>query len=198
MEPWLIFSVLCYLSFAISTSIDKHFMNERYEPVSVNTFKMFFNGVILLVMGLLFFELNITSGLILWSFILGGIYAVSGILYFRALELKDVETVVPYYQAASILLIFASSIIMFNEVANTFNYAGVILMLAGVYLVLSKDGIRFPKIDKAIYLILALVVLHTVYSLLVKRVLFGIEPINIAIMMYFSSALILSVYMLLQ
>lgn len=173
-------------------------MNRGYNPISTNTFKMFFDGVILLIIGFLFFNLNFTFELFLWSLLLGGIYALSGIIYFASLKLKDVKTVVPYLQSSTLLLIFVSSIILFNEIANIFNYIGLVLILIGIYAVLSRKGLKFPKLDKAILLISVIVILNVIYSLLVKNLLFNIQPINLAIMMYFSSTIILACYVLLS
>ncbi|UCD07890.1 MAG: DMT family transporter [Candidatus Aenigmatarchaeota archaeon] len=196
MEPWLLLGVLAYLSYAISTSIDKRFMNRGYEPVSIQTFKDFFDCVILLIIGLLFFSLNFTFELFLWSLLLGFISAISGILYFTSLKLKDIEIVVPYLQSSTILLVFISSIILFSEIINPFNYIGLVLILIGVYAVLAKKGLGLPRLDRAILLISLLVVLTAAYLLLVKSLLFNIEPINLAISVYFSTTIILACYML--
>jgi len=79
---------------------------------------------------------------------------------------------------------------------NMFNYTGIALILIGVYVVLSKDGFKLPKLDKVIFLISVMVILDVVYLLSVKKLLFEIEPINLAIMLYFSSTIILACYLL--
>ena len=190
------FGILSYFSYAISTSIDKYMMNKKYNVIKTSTFKMFFDGIILLIIGLIFFNLNFTYNLFLWSLVLGVIYALAGIIYYNSLKLKDVEEVVPSIQSLTILLIFIGSIIIFKELVNFFNYIGVILILVGVYLVLSKNQLKIPKLDKAIILIVLIIILTTIYSLLVKKLLFHIEPINLAIMMYFSTTIILVFYQL--
>lgn len=193
---WLLLGVLSYLSYSISTSIDKFLMIKGYNLLNVNTFKMFFDGIILLVIGLLFFDLNFTPRLILWSLILGGIYAIGGIVYYFSIKRKDLDIVIPYYQSSSILLTFIGSIILLKEVVNLHNYLGAGFILIGVYVVLSKDGFKFPKLDKIILLILTIIILNTGYSLFVKKLLYDIKPINLAIMMYFFSALIMSPFLL--
>jgi len=198
METWLWLGILSYLFFAISSSIDKYFMNNQHNPVGTNTLKMLFNGLILLMIGFLFFELSVTRELLLWSLLLGGTYALIGILYFTALKFKEAKVVVPCYQSSNILLIFIGSVILFDEVVNIYNYVGIVLILMGVYAVLSEKGFKLPRLDKAVFLILGVIILSVIYSLLVKDLLSGIKPINLAIMMYFSSALILFGYILLS
>lgn len=197
MKLWLILGLLSFLSYAISASIDKYMMNLKYGVFRTNTIKMFFDGVILLIIGLIFFDLNFTPNIILWSLILGVIYALGGIIYFTVLKLKDIGQVVPHLQSSEILLVFVGSLLLLNEIANIFNYLGVFLILIGVYAVLSETGIKFPRLDKAFFLVLAIVIMNAVYWLLVKKLLFDIEPITLAIMMYFSTTLILFVYQVL-
>lgn len=194
MKLWLLLGILSYLSYAISTSIDKHIMNKGYDVIKTNTFKAFFDGLILLIIGFVFFELKFTSNLILGSLILGVIFAFSGILYFTALRLRDVAVVMPYAQSSTILLVFISSLIIFNESANIFNFIGAILILFGAYAVLSESTLRFPKLDKVFCLISLMVILDLMYSLLAKKLLFDINPINLAIMMYFSATIILVIF----
>jgi len=71
---------------------------------------------------------------------------------------------------------------------------GLVLILLGVYLVLSRKSFDIPKLDKAFFFGLLNVIIGTVFALLVKKVLFDVEPINLAIMMYFSTTLILLIY----
>jgi drug/metabolite transporter (DMT)-like permease len=195
MNTWLVLGLLSYLSYAISTSIDKYFMNNGHHPASTNTFKMYFDGAILLLIGFLFLDLNFSLKLLGWALVLGGLYAISGIIYFEVLKKKDVEIYVPYSQSTKILLTFMGSVFVLNESVNGFNYLGFVLILIGIYAVLSENGFSLPKIDKIILLVLVSVVLGAIYSLLVKKLLFDIKPIDLAITMYFSSAIFMSGYM---
>ncbi len=194
MEPWLIMGALGYLAYAISSSIDKHFMNKRYDPISTNTFKMFFDGFILLIIGMLFFKLNFSRELFLWSLPLGGLYAATGILYFKSLNLKEVHVVIPYTQSSKILLVFISSVILFNEAVSTFNWIGLALILFGIYEVLTEDGFRIPRLEKGVFIMSLNIIVGTIYSLLTKKLLFDVKPIDLSIMMYFSTTIILGCY----
>lgn len=194
MELWLLLAILSYLSFAISTSIDKYFMNNGHNPLHTNTFKMFFDASILLIVGLIFFDLQFTRELALWALLLGAIYAISGVLYFKSLQLKDVEIFVPYAKSSQLLLVFIGSILIFQESASKFSYFGVFMILVGIYMVLSDNGFAIPKLDKGIFLILGVIALSTIYSLLVKGILFNNEPINLAILMYFFCTIFLMIY----
>ncbi len=151
MNSWLYLGILAYLSYAISTSIDKYMMINRYGVLVTSTYKMFFDGTILLCLGVFLFNIHITIDLVIWSLILGVIYAFAEILYFTSLRLRDVGQVMPYLQSSEVLLVFIGSILIFNEFVNNLNYLGIVLILVGIYSVLIEGGLKVPKIDKAFF-----------------------------------------------
>ena len=195
MQLWLIFTLLAYIFSSISTSIDKYFMNnKKHDPLTTNTFKMFFDGIILLIIGLIFFKLHFTFNLFLWSFVLGAMYAFSSLMYFIILKKRNAGTVIPFYDSFLVLFVFLGSLIFLGEAVTFFNYIGISLILVGVYLVLSENIFKFPKLDKVVFIILSMVIVGAVYSLLVKKLLFNVEPINLAILMYFSTTFFLAIF----
>jgi len=197
MELWLLFGIMCYFFYAISTCIDKYMMNLNYGVISTNIFKMFFDGMIVLIIGLIFFNLNFAGNFSFLILLPGAIQAFSMLIYYTALKLKDVGEIMPFYQSSGILFIFLSSVIVFNEFVSISNYAGIMLILVGVYLVLSKDGLKIPKMDRGSLLILILLPTDVISALIVKKLLFNVEPINLAIMMYFSATLFLVCFQIL-
>ena len=196
MEKWLIFGCLSYFLFAVSSSIDKKFMNKKYSPLEINIFKMFFNSIILLIIGIVFFELSFNSSLLVWSLVLGSIYGISGILYFNSLKLENVSKAVPFMQSGGVLLTFVGAILIFGEKVNMLNIMGIVLILGGIYLLLYQKGKKFPPLNKALIFIVAVILLETTYHLLVKGILSNIKPINLVISMYFFASLILFLYQL--
>lgn len=192
METWFILAVVGYLFYAISSSIDKHLMNIHLGPVRTNMFKMLFDGIILLGVGFFFFDLNITFELILWGLLLGVLYAGAGILYYKTLQKKDVEEAIPYLQSMAILFLFFASFILFGEAVTMWHALGVALIVAGVWSILA-GGFHLPKVDYVMALVAGTVILFGTYALLVKKLLFDVQPIDLAITMYFSSAIVLAV-----
>lgn len=185
-----------YLLYAISTIIDKLFMKGDHRPLCTSAFKMFFDGLIILVIGIVAFDLNITSELIWWSLLLGLFYGLGSVSYMRAIKIKNVEEVVPVFQATKLLIIFIFGLLVFNEIATTLNFIGLVCIVAGIYLTLSKKGVHFPRFDEGYYQILLLIFFSVGYALLAKWILVEVQPIDLVITMYFSSALVLSIYML--
>ncbi|MCK4550948.1 MAG: DMT family transporter [Candidatus Aenigmarchaeota archaeon] len=194
MELWLLLGILSYLSFAISTTIDKDMMNRQYGALRTNTIKMFLDGVILLAIGFLFFELKFTFNVLLGALLLGGTYALAGVLYFKSLKLKDVATIAPFMISSIILFVFLGSVFLLNETVNALNYAGVFLIVGGIYLILSEKSFSIPRPDKGLILAVFMVILVVFGSLLTKILLFNAEPITLGVLMYFSSALFLLAY----
>jgi len=108
MEKWILLGGSAYLLYAISSVIDKFFMTGNYRPLCTSAFKMFFDGVVVLALGLMFFDLNITSDLMWLSLLLGAFYGFGSVSYMRALKIKNVEEVIPAFQAIKLLIIFVS------------------------------------------------------------------------------------------
>jgi len=196
MELWLLLGVCAYLFYAISSSIDKYMMNKMCDSVKTDMFKMFFDGLVMLIIGLLFFDLSFNSKSILAVFPLGIFYAASGILYYNILQKEDSEVAIPYMQSGSLLLVFILSIVLFKEIVSTFNYLGILFILLGMYVVLSKNGFKIPKWKKVFFIIIGVIFLDSIYILLAKKTLYSIEPINLGIMMYFSATIIIVLYQL--
>jgi len=196
MALWLLLGALSYLSFAISTSIDKLMMNKKYDALYTNTLKTFFDALILIVIGLIFFKLEFTPNMIILAIILGAIYAVVGRIYYLVLKLKDVSQTMPYLQSSQILLTFFGSLLLFNEPSNYLNYTGIVLIPIGVYAVLSEKGFKAPKIDKVFFYVLLIVALHIIYWLLAKKMLFDAQPISVGIAMYISCGFFLLIFLL--
>ena len=194
LELWFVFGVLCYICYAISTSIDKYMMNHRYDVLKTDTFKMFFDGVILLILGVLFFRLQFTFQIVVLAVGLGVFKAITSIIYYNALKLKDAEEFIPFHESGTILLVFVFSVIAFNEIVTTNNYFGVLLILIGIYAVLSRDGFRLPRVDKGLAVMVLGIIAGSIYILLAKRFLVVVDPIHLAILMYFSATIILMLY----
>ncbi len=195
MELWLILGILSYLFYSISSSICKYLMNKDHDAFSANFFMLFFDFIILLIVGFLFFKVNLTLNLFLWSLLLGALYALGGIPWFVSLKLRDAGVIIPYSQAGAVLLTFIGAIFLLNESVNIYNIFGVFLILIGIYAVLSQK-FKLPKLDKAFFLVFISIIFVTIYYLLVKKVLFIVKPIDLAIMVYFSATLFMLVFLL--
>ena len=193
MEIWFWLAIIGYLFYAISSSIDKHLMNIKLGPVQTDMFKMLFDGIVVLAVGMLFFDLSITPRLVLWSLLLGVLYASAGILYYRILQKRDVEEVVPYLQSAEILFLLIASAAIFKESVTITQILGVLLIIAGVWSILA-GGFKLPMMGRSIWIVAAIVVIVGAYSLLVKWLLFDVQPVNLADTMYFSSTFVIAVY----
>ncbi len=194
MELWMTLGLLAYLSGAVSTTMDKHFMNRGYNPVGVSLFKLFFDGVILLVVGLLFFSMAFTPKLLWWSLVVGFLYGTAMTVYFAVLRVDDLKTVMPYLQSAIILFTFLGAITFLGEHATAINYLGLLLILAGVYMVMAKRGFARPKLSKKFWLFAIAAALHTLLFLLVKKALYDVEPITLSTMMYFAGTVVMLAY----
>jgi len=194
MEIWFILSIAAFLSYAISTAIDKYMMDHHFALVRTSAFKMFFDGMVILVIGSLFFNLVFNPLTIALSLLLSIVFAFSMVYYYRTIRMKDVDEIIPFSSAGQILLTFSLAVIVFNESIIKINILGLVLILMGIYSILSSDGIKIPKINKAFYLVITSILLGTIYALLLKTILNYTEPVTLGIVTYFWTAIILYVY----
>jgi uncharacterized membrane protein len=195
MEPWLIFGIASFVSYGISTVIDKHLMGQAFAPLPTNMQKMLFDGVIVLVLGTIFLSPSLSTTILFHAVLLGGVYALSGVVYFEMLEEKDVEQAVPVRQAGVTLFSFIGAVFLFEEAATLAQYAGVVVVVTGMYLLLSSDSLSLPSWDHGLSLIVLSMAINVLYWLLVKVFIGSSTPVALAIAMYFVTAVLLALYL---
>ncbi|MFH2106980.1 MAG: EamA family transporter [Candidatus Micrarchaeota archaeon] len=194
MEPYLLLAMLGYLFYAISTSIDKHMMNKKYAIIRTSVLKTFFEGSMLLLIGVIFFNVQFTAELFIGALLLALCFIISILLYYRMLTGSEISEVSPFLQSSEMLLAFFCSILLFHEAVSTINYLGIFVILFGSILVLSKNNFKIPKIGSKNYMIFVLIAVDVMYMLIAKEFVNGVDPIGLAIAMYLSVALLLSIY----
>lgn len=197
MELWLLLGILSYLSYSISTSIDKYLMRQQFNPTVTNTVKMFLNSLFLVTIGLLYLNLELSFRIkeLAAGIFLGFLYAASGVIYFKAVKISEITELMPFYQSISIVLTFIFSVALFKEAVSALNIFGILFVMSGMIMVLLRDRIKVPSIDQGIFLISLTILINIIYSLLAKIMLNDMKPINLAILMYFFSAGLLFAFM---
>jgi uncharacterized membrane protein len=192
MELWFIFSVLGYMIGAIASVLDKYMMNQQYHPVTTVLLRTLFNALFLGSAGLLFLNLRITASLLLLAALPAVLLAISFVVYLRVLQRKHASQIQPFSQSLDTLFIFLASIILLHEPATLPNYAGILLTVIGIYLVLTEHITKRPRLDRNLLIITALVPLDIAYALLVKYFLGNAEPIALAVSIYLMAFLMLT------
>ena len=187
MKSWLILGILAYLSYAISSSIDKTVMNRDADALSTNTLKCLLDGILLLVLGLVS-GVSFESSILIYSAVLGGLMAFSGVVYFKLLHEMDVDNAVPVRQSASTLLIFALSVLLLSETVSLANAVGGVLASAAIFMVMSDNPLKLPDLNLGVKLLGLSTFLGVSYSLLVKVFVADISVIALSSTMYFFAA----------
>jgi uncharacterized membrane protein len=193
MELWFVLSILGYTIGAIASILDKHMMNQQYHPVTTVLLRTLFNAVFLGSAGLLFLNLRISASLLLLAAIPAFLLAISFVVYLRVLQKKNASEIQPFSQSLDVLFIFLGSIILLHEPATLANYVGILVMVGGIYLVLTEHITERPRLDRNLLIIAALVPIDLAYALLVKTYLGNTEPIALAVSIYLMAFLMLTV-----
>jgi drug/metabolite transporter (DMT)-like permease len=196
-QLWLVFTVLGYIIGAFAGTLDKYMMNQRYHPVTTVLLRTLFNAVFLGSAALLFLQLRITLSLLLLAAIPAMLLVVSFVVYLRVLQRKNASEIQPFSQSLDVLFIFLASVVFLQESVTWLNYAGILVMVIGIYFVLAEHLTKFPRLDRSQLLIAALVPVDIAYALLIKTFLANAEPIALAVSIYLLAFLMLTVVSLL-
>jgi len=193
MELWFIFTVIGYMIGSISGILDKYMMNLRYHPVTYVLLRTLFNAIFLGSAGFLFLNLSITPSLLLLATIPALILAIGFVIYLLVLQRKNASEIQPFSQSLDVLFIFLASILLLHEQASPANYAGILVIVIGIYLVLTEHITKIPRLDRHLLIIAALVPSDVVYALLIKTYLGTKEPIALAVSIYVIAFLFLAI-----
>jgi len=198
MELWFIFTIIGYMIGAVSGILDKYMMNLQYHPVTYVLLRTFCNAIFLGSAGLLFLNLCITPSLLLLATIPALILAIGFVIYLFVLQRKNASEIQPFSQSLDTLFIFLASILLLQEQASPANYVGILVIVIGVYLVLTENITKIPRLDRHLLIIAALVPSDVAYALLLKTYLRTAEPIALAVSIYVIAFLFLAIISLLM
>ncbi|HIH28621.1 MAG TPA: EamA family transporter [Thermoplasmata archaeon] len=193
MELWLIFTLVGYMIGAIPSVLDKYMMNQWYHPVTTVLLRTLCNAIFLGTAGLLFLNMRLSLSLLLLAAIPALLLVISFVVYLFVLQKRNASEIQPFSQSLDTLFIFLASILLLHESASLPNYIGIIVIVIGVYLVLTEHVTKIPRMDRSLLIIAALVPLDIAYALLVKTYLGNADPIALAVSIYIMAFLILSV-----
>lgn len=197
MELWFVFAILGYMIGAIAGTLDKYMMNQQYHPVTTVLMRTLFNAIFLGTAGLLILNMHITLPLVLLAAIPAFLLAFSFVVYLFVLQKKNASEIQPFSQSLDTLFIFLASIVLLREPARLENYIGILVVVIGVYLVLTEHITKIPRLDRLLLIIVALVPIDIAYALLVKTFLGTSDPIALAVSIYIMAFFMLMVVSLL-
>ena len=196
MESWLFLSIIGYSIGAISSVLDKYMMNLQYNPVTTSLLRVFFNASILASAGFLFLQLQLSPSILLYALIPGSLLALSFVVYLMVLRRKNASEVLPFWQSLDLMLIFLGSVIFFQEPVTLVNYGGIVVMLIGIYLVLTDNIRKTPRLNYSFLIVASILPIDLAYSLLIKKFLGAVPPISLAVSTYAIAFLMLSAVVL--
>ncbi len=197
MELWLVYALVGYMIGAISSALDKYMINKEYHPVTTVMLRTMCNAIFLGTTGYVFLNMQLSLSLLLLAALPAFLLAFSFVVYLFVLRKRDASEIQPFSQSLDTLFIFLASIVFLQESANLANYVGIIIVVIGVYLVLTEHITKIPRLDRSLLIIIALVPFDIAYALLVKTFLGAADPIALAVSIYIMAFLILSVVSLL-
>lgn len=122
---------------------------------------------------------------------------ISFVVYLFVLQRKNASEIQPFSQSMDTLFIFIAAIVLLGEAARLENYAGILVIVIGIYLVLAEQITAVPRLDRNLVIIAALVPIDVAYALLVKTFLGSADPIALAVCIYLLAFFMLTLVSLL-
>jgi len=193
MEPWFILCLLGYTISAVSSTLDKYMMNQMYHPVTTVLFRTLFNAMFLGTAGLILFHMTLSPLELALAFVPAVLLIISYAVYLRVLQRRNATEIQPFSQSMDVLFIFLASILFLHEPAENINYLGLLVIVIGIYLVVTEHITKLPRLDRNLLIIAALVPIDVAYALVVKTYLGSTEPIGLAVSIYLMSAVLIAI-----
>jgi uncharacterized membrane protein len=100
---------------------------------------------------------------------------------------------IPFNKSGSILLIFIFGLLIFRETTLWYNYGGIALLLAGIFLLF---GAHLPRWGKGLFYGLLCISSYVLFQLLAKWLLFDIDPVVLAFLFHIVAAAAVGGYLL--
>ncbi len=168
--PWVLFSVLASLAWAIVNVVDKYILTKWVREPMVST-------AVLIVVGLIagvaiyfirgFSELSYAN--ILLVLISGVFYMAVNLLYFKAVKIEEISRVVPLWYLTPLFVLLLASILL-GEFFSPDKYIGIILLVAGAVFI---SAMKISKLGfgKAFWLMVSSSALLAVNQIITKYLL---------------------------
>jgi len=202
-------ALLTSLAWAISSIILK-FLTDSIDTLTINTFRMWVGA--LLLAAILWVTgkqtmLHAIGPQAMSYVILSGILAmaIGDTLYIKCLALLDASMAFPISQCAFVVLASLAAILLLNEPFTWVTMAGGLLVVYGIYLIVSvEEKVSGPNTPpnradkKGVAIALLSAVIWTASTVALKAGAEGIDPILVAAIRISVSAVVLSIVALPQ
>ncbi len=186
MVFWLALAVLYAFLHSLVTMFDKIILrNKEIDPLSLSAYRFLANaavaGAIVLSIGQAVFVDG--SSFVAYIIPLGILYTITGLGYFFAVKAGDISEIVPVGQSMTILLAFALSVFVLNEIASVYDYAGTAAIILGSYFVLTNGRIEVPKMSKAFAFLTVWAVSLAIWGIFSKSAAASVHPSTLNLLM---------------
>ena len=167
---WILFAILASLLWSASNIIDKYIYTKLLRNPIVSLVMM---GMIGIILSIIIYTVVGFSGLsyinLLIAFISSALYTLAVFLYFKAVKIEEISTIVPLFYVTPLFVLILAAIFL-GEVFTPFKYLGIFLLVAGAMLISAKGALRL-SLGKAFWLVIASSLAISVNSVAIKYLL---------------------------
>lgn len=196
MENWIIFAILSPFFFVLSNIVDKFVLEKKIKNIYAYGAIVGLCGLLSGILVFLFtfqpFELIFAF----WAILTGLIYGFSYLIYFKAVSISDISTVVALLFIYPIFTTFFAFIFLQEKLAFV-KYIAIILLVLGAILMSlekSKDkhGIKDKyRIKVVLWLMLAVAVIMGIFNTVAKFTLENLSYWNVYFLTWVGAAIVL-------
>lgn len=170
IKLWIILSVLAAAIWAVNNVVDKFVISKLVANPIIPTAISSLVGL-LVGLGVLAFHGfgNLSFAGILTALVAGSIYIFMAFLYYHALKVGEVSTLIPLFFLAPLFIALIAGIFL-GEIFTPAKYAGVIMLTAGAFLISWEKSATF-RFGKGFWLMILAAFLLSVNQVMTKYLL---------------------------
>ena len=184
MQTWLILTLGFALLHSTVAILDKSVLkNGEIDALSFSTIRYAANSIVSLFFVLFIFG-ELEGGINVQMIVLSMLYFLAGVTYFYALKFDDVSKLMPYRDSINVLLSYFLAVIVLSERSLPTDFAAVLLISVGGYIVWTDGKLAAPRKSTGILLISASAVFLSLNGIVAKSLIVSVSPLTVAFFMY--------------
>lgn len=173
---WALLTVISVIIWAVGNIIDKFLLSKYFKNPYIPTIFVSIFGFLASIVIFLAVEITFpTIELLIISLLVGFLYAFVNLFYFKSLFIEEVSRVVPLFTLVPLFVLILAALFL-NEVFTNAVYLGIMLLVAGAFIISWEHGESRFKLNKAFWLMLIADIIFTLPILGLKYELSYMTP----------------------
>ena len=163
---WLYFTLLAVIIWSIVNINDKYIVCRYVKNPSLAALFVSVLGSIAALIIIGFVGIMVPGCLVLFMLLLGGVlYVLSNVFYFKAILIEEASRVIALFSITPIFVLIISTVFL-GEIFEPIKYAGILLVIAGSFLISLKKGEKLMLSRALVYMVSASILIAGNYVII--------------------------------